>query len=337
MKHANATSGFDELRPIFILGIMHRSGTNLLQDLLCLHPDCEPGGIIWEDGLIARAGPLIEYVNYLYKFWDSHWHIQEILGPSDLLYNCLGDGLLAFLHMQFAVRKNDKDLSSTSSSRRLVTKTPSVKNLQYFFKIFPKAHLLIIVRDGRAVVESGVKSFDWTYEQAMHKWAGAAETILNFTKDCQDQKYIIVRFEDLVGNQQKELNKIFSFLGLDPEKYDFQDALNLPVKGSSELRTKEGEEKIHWTPVAKTKDFNPLDRYKHWGRTRYERFNWIAGEFLERFGYTAVQEYSANSFIRRAYNRALDTKWNWRNVDQKILNGLRKIKKAVKQTLANRK
>ena len=123
MKHANATSGFDELRPIFILGIMHRSGTNLLQDLLCLHPDCEPGGIIWEDGLIARAGPLIEYVNYLYKFWDSRWHIQEILGPSDLLYNCLGDGLLAFLHMQFAVRNNDKDLSSTSSSRRLVTKT----------------------------------------------------------------------------------------------------------------------------------------------------------------------------------------------------------------------
>ena len=79
MKHANATSGFDELRPIFILGIMHRSGTNLLQDLLCLHPDCEPGGIIGEDGLIAKADPLIEYVNYLYKFWDSCWHIQEIL------------------------------------------------------------------------------------------------------------------------------------------------------------------------------------------------------------------------------------------------------------------
>ncbi len=215
MKHANATSGFAELRPIFILGIMHRSGTNLLQDLLCLHPDCEPGGIIWEDGLIARAGPLIEYVNYLYKFWDSRWHIQEILGPSDLLYNCLGDGLLAFLHMQFAVRNNDKDLSSTSSSRRLVTKTPSVKNLQYFFKIFPKAHLLIIVRDGRAVVESGVKSFDWTYEQAMHKWAGAAETILNFTKDCQGSKiyHCEIRRPCRQSAKRIEQNFFFSWLG----------------------------------------------------------------------------------------------------------------------------
>jgi hypothetical protein len=239
--------------------------------------------------------------------------------------------------MQFAATNKDKDSSSIYPPKRLLTKSPSVKNLQYFFKIFPKAHLLIVVRDGRAVVESGVKSFNWTYEQRMHNWAEAAETILNFTKVCKDQKYLIVRFEDLVGNQQKELVRIFSFLGLDSEKYDFQGAMNLPVIGSSELRSNEGEKKIHWQPVDKTKEFNPLDRYNNWGKARHERFNWVAGEFLERFGYAVVQEYSAKSFIKIAYNRALDTKWNWRNLDQKALNGLKKIKRAVKQTPAKRK
>ncbi len=37
--------------PIFILGISERSGTNFLFHLLCLHPDCDPGGPIWENYL----------------------------------------------------------------------------------------------------------------------------------------------------------------------------------------------------------------------------------------------------------------------------------------------
>ena len=45
-------------RPIFILGIMPRSGTNFLHQLITLHPACVSSPV-WEDFLIYPA-PLLD-------------------------------------------------------------------------------------------------------------------------------------------------------------------------------------------------------------------------------------------------------------------------------------
>jgi hypothetical protein len=79
-----------------------------------------------------------------------------------------------------------------------------------------------------------MKSFNWNFEGASRKWADAARTIINFDHEHRDegQKYLIVKYEDILNSTQQELMKIFSFLGLDSEKYDFSPAHNLPIKGS---------------------------------------------------------------------------------------------------------
>ncbi len=310
--------------PILILGIMQRSGTNFLSSLLRLHPDCYAGGVIWEDFVVAYSDLLVRYADSLYERWNPAWRVEETMGPPDVLCEHLGDGVLSFLKAQASsklaattpVRRGPGH--SSCSSKRLVTKTPSVRNLGHCFKLFPHAQLLIVVRDGRAVVESGVKSFGWHYEQAMQNWATAAQTVLQFDQDMRDthHTYRIVRYEDLVSSVEDELRRIFSFLGLDSERYDFDAARDLPVIGSSELR--QLEPKMHWKPVEKGERFRPTLRWAHWGRALHERFNWIGGQYLGRLGY-AMHRYPTKQVRWTMWNVLMDARW-------RVKTGLRQIR-----------
>ncbi len=299
-----------ELHPIFIVGILRRSGTNFLYQLLSLHPDCQVGRVICEDFLLAHADLIVRYAETVQKHWDRTWGVEDRVGqPVKALCRCVGKGLISFLQLQVCdeAQAQVSGASAVAGSKRFVTKTPSVNNLQHFSKIFPDAHLIIIIRDGRALVESGVKSFNWDYDQATRAWADAARTIIQFDKDSSEGecKHLITRFEDLVHDTEGELRRIFSFLALDPNKYNFWAAASLPVIGSCETRRTGGRE-IHWNPIEKTQDFNPVERASKWGRRMHERFNWIAGDELEQIGY--LKNASRNRLLWNLWNIVLDVK-----------------------------
>ncbi len=274
--------------PIFILGITKRSGTNYLRDLLCLHPDCWHGGPIWENYLLDHAEMLEWYAKFTYHHWNPDWQVSHYLGQTDALCAAMGQGLISFLNQQRVPHKlraiYDPDHVPIRESLRLVTKSPGVDNLKYFFKLFPRARLLIIIRDGRAVTESTVKTFGRTYETAMREWYDGAQTILQFLQDtnANDHKYLIVKYEDLYHNTDQELTKIFQFLDLEVSRYDFAAVPKMPVRGSSEV-TKTGH--IHWKAIQKSQDFDPTKRYSHWGAALHARFNWVNGEVSARLGY----------------------------------------------------
>ena len=258
--------------PIFVLGISQRSGTNYLFNLIKQHPSCSAPAAIWEDYLVCHSDLLMTYVDRLVGRWNwKSGSPGNNFGPD--MANFIGDGLLKFL-------------SRDAESTRFVTKTPDVTNVENFFKLFPQAYLIILVRDGRAVAESRVKSFHESYDLAIRKWSVAAKTIMSFQQKMQQSshKFLLVRYEDLWHDVEKELRRIFYFCGLDTESYDYMLALNQPIKGSSEYRG-EGHTEVHWTPIAKPADFNPMDRWKHWDRGRHALFNHLAGEYLEGFGY----------------------------------------------------
>ena len=305
-------SSASSTNPIFIIGIRSRSGTNYLSDLLRLHPDCwDMPAPIWEDFLLVHADLLAGYARSTYRHWH-HWVIAEGMEErlEDKLLQCLGDGLISFL-------------TSRIRARRLLTKMPGVRNLEYFFKLFPHAHLLLLVRDGRAVAESAVKTAGsrpsiTKYESAMRSWARGAKTILRFDQANKnsDFNYLIVRYEDLWRDVEGELPRIFDFLGLDGGTYDFTSATSLPVRGSSVFRG--GEAEVQWTsPVEKTADFNPMLHWNHWSQALHERFNWIGGEYLGQFGYEA-QEYKANRALWTIWNLVLDMTWPIRSFLQSI-------------------
>lgn len=298
------------LDPIFILGIVKRSGTNYIRDLLCMHPDCHRGGPIWEDYYMEHAEMLSLYARFTENRWNSQWKVDEHIGPAQkLLLEHLGDGLTSFLNRQLISQGQnviyDPEKVPLSPALRLITKSPSVENLHLFFKLLPRAQLLIIVRDGRDVTESSVKTFKKSYEAAMREWVDGAQAILDFDWQMRNSshQYLIIKYEDLYSDTQPQLLKIMEFLKLDIGRYPFDKIENMPVRGSSEL-TKSGY--IHWNAVEKPKDFNPIKRWSHWDKAISERFNWVAGESQRQLGYEAIQTYHPLSVSR---NLLLDMFW----------------------------
>ena len=315
--------------PIFILGIGMRSGTNYLMNLLCLHPDCEFGGVIWEDFITEHADLLIKYVDSVSSHWEPDLDNGETVALKELLTKCLGNGLGRFLNSQsngkesLKLHRNTRPHPHFSKppSKRLVSKTPSVINLKHFFKLFPDAHLLIVIRDGRSVVESTIKWLDlndsnpiarwlkrFKYEEEMRKWTMAANTILQFCENnsSSNYRYLVVKYEDMWNNLENELCRILAFLNLDEAIYEFEAAAKLPVRGSSVLRGNQKE--VHWEPVNKTPDFNPISRWNDWTRALHERFNWVAGNYLLKLGYEKKQ-FAANRMFWTLLNLLLDIWW----------------------------
>ena len=318
--------------PIFILGIYPRSGTNYLHDLIRMHPQCDPeSALLQEDHLLVNAHLLIKYVDGVARWWKKRWGAEELEAERNLLCTEIGNGLRSFLRLQLEGRKHAARKNGTiTSARRLVTKTPSVEHLDLFFKFFPNSPLLILVRDGRSVVESSVKTFNQPYGYAARQWARGAQRIQKFLQENSAAPYMLIRYEDLYSNVERELRRIFEYLHLDPEQYDYQAAINLPVRGSSTLsggpstkRFSWVHEGIHWDAVEKPADFDPLNRWSGWKRGKHERFNRVAGKYLVSFGYEPVTS-NKRSAVWLAWNMAQDalfldqTVWFARRVIRRV-------------------
>jgi protein-tyrosine sulfotransferase len=260
-------------RPIFIHGIMPRSGTNFLWDLLLLHPDCARGRTpVNEDFFLEYSDHLVAFIDDVRGAWDPIW---GEFGPDlpDRLYAAVGEGLLSFLRID--------------PSRRLVTKSPSVRHLDRFFSFFPRARLLILVRDGRSVVQSAMTTFAWDFDRACRAWAEAARIIRRFqqAESGRADRWRLVRYEDLIVDPDRHLRSIFEFLGLDSGRYDFDAARNLPVRGSSQFGRAEG--RVHWNAVPKDPSFDPKERWRSWSVESVKRFDWLAGKELVDLGYAS--------------------------------------------------
>jgi Sulfotransferase family len=201
--------------PVFILGIRPRSGTNFLWDLLRVHPDLSaPRAPVNEDFLVKHSDHLARYAADVRRHWKK-WDRSEDI-PNEILAS-LGRGLLEFMQ--------------EDPNERLITKTPTVVNLKHFHALFPQAQLILLVRDGRAVVDSGMRSFGWDLDTAAHRWKVAADEIKRFEKS-NVRPYHLVRYEELLHDLEGTIKQILEFLDLDITAYDFEGATSLPVRGS---------------------------------------------------------------------------------------------------------
>jgi hypothetical protein len=262
--------------PIFILGILPRSGTNYLLDLLDLHPACaQARDPAREDLFLDSSDHLVDFVAALKASWNPRWGtFSDAVAAS--LQEAIGDGLLSFLW-------DHRD-------RRLLTKSPSVRHIDRFFTFFPRARLLILVRDGRSVTQSCMTTFGWEFERGARNWAAAADEIRRFISTDHGEhegQYLLARYEDLIQDLNGSVTRILRFLDLDENAFDFQAASELPVRGSSAFFGP-GRESVHWDPVPRGPDFDPIERWRGWDRGQHERFEWIAGDQLRHFGYRSV-------------------------------------------------
>lgn len=320
MQKTNLSDGFEQdcscpslstVRPIFISGIMPRSGTNFLFDLLQLHPDCH-GGLPGEDNVIRYSPRLLDFASELIGSWPEDWGIRQI-DSEGLLRRCLGYAMLDFLAANGDVDDQQRHAEAglrlvdlAKRGQRLVNKTPSVAHLDACSRMFPESYLIILVRDGRAIVESGIRSeFGWDFEHMVRSWNWSAKEVIRFTesKKGKETRHITVRYEDLFDNTECELRRVFEKVDLDPGRYDFDTAVKMPVRGSSTHKMSDRPD--FFNAVPRSSDFQPKQRHKDWSRAQHERFNWIAGESLQQLGYKP-ELFAGNRSIWRLKNIAKD-------------------------------
>ncbi|NNF13908.1 MAG: sulfotransferase [Gemmatimonadetes bacterium] len=263
--------------PVFIHAPMVRSGTNYLSRLIRLNPVFEIPRPVYEGRLLVHAELLREYSNLTAASW-SQW-MDESTDPDDVsagLLQGLGHGILHHLN------------SLLTPGKRLLIKTPWSLNLDLFFPLFPHAKLLLLVRDGRDTVESTMRSFDGRkYEESMRSWASGARRILDFTDGARigpaSTPWRLLKYEDLVKEPEERMDEVFSFL--DEATDAGTEVDDVPVVGSSSHRG--DSEEVHWEPLEKPANFNPIGRWEGWPDRLKRTFEKLAGQELVDLGYEA--------------------------------------------------
>ena len=259
-------------RPILILGLTKRTGTNYLSRVLQIHEDCTGPQTLFEDFLVSRMANLSTYVGGVRGEWKQHWGVE---GKTGQLSAALGSAIEKFLCADAA-----------ESGKRPVFKTPSVKGLDASRLFLQNTDIVILLRSGPAVVESGMQSFDWSFAHACRRWyEGARIVAQEWRKDevLDRRPYAVVRFEELVAAPVDTLHKLLPEIGLETSKFDFDKVESIDVYGSS---THRGDKpNVHWEPVPKTPDFDPLNRARHWSNKQLARFDQLTKGISAELGY----------------------------------------------------
>jgi Sulfotransferase family len=277
--------------PIILLSACPRSGSNYLEALLSLHPQCRKSRFP-EDMFLANSETLLNFCRSVAESWDDWW-CSRLRGPSGLAAH-IGTALLRFADP-------DPDEEGPVGDRRLMLRSPTTEGIAAATTLFPNAHVVVLVRDGPATVESGRRSFGWPYEEAMLAWRRSVRRILSFLAGVDGHRCLLIRFEDLAADPAREIARVIDFLGLDPLLYPFDRIDEIPVFGSSSFGRADGE-RVHWRPISKDPSFDPLTRAQSWPRRRLARFAWLAGAEQRRLSYLV----HPLSSMDRVWNVVLD-------------------------------
>ena len=260
--------------PIILLSVCPRSGSNYLEALLSLHPQCRKSRLP-EDFFLANSQTLLNFCRSVAESWDEWW--LKHLGGTSRLVTHIGTALLRFAD------PGPEEQGSVGDSR-LMLRSPTTEGIAAATTLFPSAQVVVLVRDGPATVESGRRSFSWPYEEAMLAWRHSVRRILSFLAGVDGGRCLLIRFEDLAADPAREIARVIDFLGLDPALYPFNRVDEIPVFGSSTFGRANGEG-VHWRPVPKDPSFDPLARAESWPPRRLARFAWLAGAEHRKLGY----------------------------------------------------
>lgn len=274
---------------VFVHGVLPRSGTNYLSRVLRCHPDLAASPrSMWEFPHLRKSGPLLSYARSMARSPK----LPE-LAEDDVL-RMMGDAWLAWAS------------EGLGDGSRLVLKDPSVRNLERFFRFFPRSFLLVLMRDGRDVACSSLRSgfaaprrfhalrprtyrriFVSRIGELAQRWTAASAEIRAFLETPEaSARARLVRFEDLVRHPEREVVAILEFLGLPAERFRWDAFAELGVRGSSFLGDREGG--VDWSE-RRPEAFDPVGRWRAWSARDIRRFGTVASAELAHWGYETAE------------------------------------------------
>ncbi len=269
LQAAGQIRGAGRAPAILLQGIMKRSGTVYVGDMLALHPALEAyPNMVWEIPFLNETGKFMRAQD------DFFLNYRQNVGKIDEhdFLPLFGEAFIAYLHAYLPPEK------------RMLLKVPGVEYLNAFYSVFPHENLLLQVRDGRDVVHSTVKTWPQiTFSMACRRWNLSAQTVLHFhaRNKHRTHGYWLARFEDAVNDPPGFIQEACQRFGLDESAYPFEKIGAIPVQGSSSFKT---DGKVdYW--IEKPKTFNPIGRWEKWSVWRKAIFKLIAGKSLIALGY----------------------------------------------------
>ena len=277
---AHRIRGKDRQPAIIIHGVMPRSGTVFVGELLRKHPVVEayPNNL-WEIPFLECVPRLLDYRT---EFFKGYVQNQKQMALNDLLPLC-GASFLSYLH------------DFCPSGKRLLLKESGVKYIHYFPTVFPKENLLLLIRDGRDLVHSTLKTWPkMRFTDVCKQWAMSTQALLGFYDKIKVRDgYWMARFEDAVRDPDEFVRKACNEFRLDVDDFPFQlkQVLGLMSQKLSEVKvigssTISGSEKVDWSkPKKPPTNFKPVQHWSNWTATQKRRFKRIAGDVLIEAGY----------------------------------------------------
>lgn len=194
--------------PVFIAGC-GRSGTSYLKSLLDGHPDLFipteslflADYLRWGDALPKNFGSMLFFHEPQLRCWYD--------GPNFPIDNFAA-----------AIRMVHERAASRNGARRWGQKTPRfIRHFTLFNAAFPGAKWVLVYRDPRAVAASMLKSKRHTYSvrRAISRWRADNALISELLRDGQtDSKALLVKYEALVTDGEKIIERIQRFVGIEP-------------------------------------------------------------------------------------------------------------------------
>lgn len=272
LEVARAIRGPGHPPAIIIHGVMPRSGTVYTGEVLRLHTHLHAyPNDLWEVPFLELTGDIQRVQRH---FFAAYRQNIDKMGSHDFL-PLFGSSLIAYLH------------SFVPTGKRLLLKVPDVQFLDRFFAVFPYENLLLLMRDGRDVVSSTIKSWPGRkFAEVCTLWDKSARTMLHFQKRHAGEpgRVMSVKYEDVVGDPEGFALRACDVFGLDRTAFHVEKIRDLPVRGSSNVvAQKTGQSS--WNPVEKTRDFISVGRWKDWTPAQKRTFKRIAGQTLIETGY----------------------------------------------------
>ncbi len=255
---------------IFIHGVMPRSGTVYTGEILRLHPALYAyPNEMWEIPFLELSGDIMDVQSHFFRAYRQN---TGRMGENDFL-PLFGASLMAYLH------------GFVPEDRRVLVKIPDVQYLSCFHTVFPSEHLLLLLRDGRDVVNSTIRTWPgMDFSDVCRRWALSARAMSNLTNRASGKEAGIwmTKYEDVVKDPEGFARGACSHFGLDADAFPYEKIGDISVRGSSAIKD---SGRVTWDASEKPRDFNPVGRWQGWSRRQKRIFKNIAGEVLLETGY----------------------------------------------------
>lgn len=216
--------------PFFIVA-SPRSGTTLLERMLNRHsrlftpPETEFFFLLKQKGLLTRPFDVRLARGFIAYYQTTQPATLLGLSEDDALAERLTQDASSW--SEVFLRLIDL-LSKGTGKVHLGEKTPHhVRCLDYLLNALPTARFVGLVRDGRAVVRSRMEHPQWEHNwyTAAKIWRQDVQAWQVHASGAHAGRLCLVRYENLLQDPERELNRICAFLGEDYEPAMLDESL----------------------------------------------------------------------------------------------------------------